>query len=168
MREETRTVFTEGFIAGLCGYAAVVAFFVAVNFFAGRSIFYTAALFGSALFYGMRDPTMLEVAIGPVVTYNMVHLLVFLVLGVGAAWVVSKTEKFPFLWLPVMLAAGFVTAYLITALVIFAEPLMGAVAWWQLGASSALAAVLMGWYLLRQHPRLKQELAAIAQSDVEA
>jgi hypothetical protein len=161
-------VFAEGAVAGLIGYGAIVLFFVVVNVFAGRSIFYTAALFGSALFYGLRDPASLEMAIAPVASYNMVHLLVFLSLGVLAAWIVSKMEKFPLLLLPVLLAIFFVAAYVIMALVIFAEPLLGGVAWWQLGASSVLAAVLMGWYLFRRHPGLRREFADITHSDVSA
>lgn len=168
MREETRTVFAEGAVAGLIGYAAIVLFFVVVNLLAGLSIFYTAALFGSALFYELRDPASLQVAIAPVATYNMVHLLTFLVLGVLAAWTVSKMEKFPLLWVPVLLAVVFVAAYVFMALFIFAEPLLGTVAWWQLGVSSVLAAVLMGAYLFQRHPRLRRELASIAHSDVSA
>lgn len=168
MRTETRLVFGHGLAAGLIGYATVVVFFGVVNLLAGRSVFYTAALLGSALFQGLRDPSLLEITPGTVLTYNMVHALVFVGLGMLASWLVAKTEQFPVLWLLILLGLIFVAVHVYTALVFSAEPLMGGVAWWQVGLSSLAAAFLMGWYLLTQHPALRQELKEIAASDVSA
>lgn len=61
-------------------------------------------------------------------------------------------EKFPLLWVPALLAVMFVAAYVFMVLFIFAEPLLGSVAWWQLGVSSVLAAISMGAYLFKRHP----------------
>lgn len=51
--------------AGLLGYATVVVLFAAINVVAGRSPFYTPAMFGSVLFYGLEDPSAVEIAPGP-------------------------------------------------------------------------------------------------------
>ncbi len=95
----------------------------------------------------------------------MVHALALCALGLFASWLVVKTEKFPVIWLLTMLIVIFVTDHVYTALVLFAELLLGSVAWWQIGIASLLAAVLMWGYLLRVHPLLRRELKDIAASD---
>jgi hypothetical protein len=167
MRKDTASFMMEGLVAGLVGYAAVVLFFVAVNLFAGRSIFYTAALLGGGLLGGAPAQGTPVVAVGPVVAYNMVHLLVFLVLGTFGAFVVAKTERFPALWVLALLAAIVVGASALMALFFWAAPLLGGGAWWQLVVASALAAGLMAWYLLARHPRLRHELGDIAHSSAD-
>ncbi len=86
MKPEKSEVFAQGLVAGFLGYATVVGFFALLNALAGKSVFFTAALLGSALFYGARDLAHVAVAAGPVLSYNGVHLLVFVAFGVAAAW----------------------------------------------------------------------------------
>lgn len=162
MRKDTASFLMEGLVAGLVGYVAVVLFFVVVNLVAGRSIFYTAALLGSGLLAGMPPEGAPVVTVGPVVAYNMVHLLVFLALGIFGAFVVVKTERFPALWVLALLGAIVVGASALMALFFWAAPLLGGGAWWQLVVASVLAAGLMAWYLLARHPRLRHELGDIA------
>lgn len=158
MGAKTKVVLGGGLYAGLLGYIVVVLFLAAVNLIGGRSPFYTAALFGSVLFYGLDDPGMLVVAPGPVLAYNMVHALAFLVLGVIASWLVTEAEEHPVARYLVLVALIFVAAHVYAALLLFARPLLASAAWWQLGGASVLAAVAMGWYLLWAHPALRRSL----------
>lgn len=161
MSSQTRLMLRGGLFAGLLGYATVVLFFAALNLAAGRSIFHTAALFGSALFYGLDDPAQLEIAAGPVLSYNMVHALGFVAIGMLASWLVAKAEEYPVAQYGLFVALLFVAAHVYAGLLIFARPLLGGGAWWQVGLASVAAAVVMGWYLLRQHPLLRWELRHI-------
>jgi hypothetical protein len=158
MREETRTTLAGGLFAGLLGYLVVVVVMALLNIVSGRSAFYTAALFGSAIFYGLDDPAALQVAPGPVLAYNMLHVLAFLALGMAASWLVTKAEQYPIARFVILFVLIFVAAHVYGAGLIFAQPLLGPSAWWELGLGSLLAALAMGWYLLRLHPALRRGL----------
>lgn len=166
MRVQTRDTLIGGLWAGLIGYGAVVVVVGLLNLLAGRSAFYTAALFGSALFYHLQNPALLDVSPGPVLAYNMVHMLAFLVIGYFASWLVALAERFPtaiYLILVLLLFVGF---HVYFALALLARPLLGEVAWWQIGAGSFAAVVGMGWYLLTAHPALRRELRDIPMGEV--
>lgn len=161
MRAETRTVLAGGLFAGLLGYVVVVVVMAVLNVVAGRSAFYTAAMFGSAIFYGLEDPAALQIAPGPVLAYNMLHVLAFLALGLLTSWLVAKAEAYPIARFVILFVLIFVAAHVYGAGVIFAQPLLGPSAWWELGVGSVAAAVAMGWYLLRLHPALRRGLREI-------
>jgi len=165
MRHETQLTLRSGLFAGLIGYGTVVVLVAVFNLLEGRSAFYTPAMFGSVLFYGLRDPAALVVRVGPVLAYNMVHVLAFLALGLLAAWLVSLAERYPIARYGAMFVLLFVAAHVYAALLLFADPLLRSGAWWQIGVASAAAAVTMGWYLLRVHPLLRAGLREVPLGD---
>lgn len=147
--------------AGLLGYATVVVLFALINIIVGQSPFYTPAMFGAVLFYGLEDPATLEIAPGPVLAYNMVHVLAFLVIGVFMSWLVALSERYPVARYALFFALLFVGAHIYAALLVFAEPLLAGAAWIHIGIVSVAAALVMGWYLLRQHPLLREQLKRV-------
>ena len=161
MSEHARRVLVGGLYAGLVGYVVVVLVLSLMNLATGASPFYTAALFGAVLFYGLRDPAALEISAGPVLAYNMLHLLVFLFLGLVSSWLVTKAEEYPAARYAVLVALIFIAVHMYGALLLFAEPLLAGGAWWQLGAPSLAASIAMGWYLLWAHPALRRSLKEI-------
>jgi hypothetical protein len=166
MRDETKHILVGGMYAGLIGYLTVVMLFGLLNVALGRSFFFTPAMLGSALFYGLDDPTTLQVTPGPVLAYNMVHVLAFVTLGLVASWLVSKAEEFPVARYLILFVLIFVAAHIYAALLVFGQPLITG-AWWQIGFVSLAAALAMGWYLLSQHPLLKRELRELPMGDEE-
>ena len=161
MNKRTQVILLGGLYSGMIGYATVVVIIAAFNILAGRSPFYTAALFGSELFYGGGDPATLVISAGPVLAYNMAHVLAFLFFGTLASWLVVTGERNPivqYLLFAVLVLVGF---HAFAALLVFALPLMGNSAWIQIGLASVVAAGMMGWYLLRAHPVLRGELKDI-------
>lgn len=160
-RRETKLILNGGLFAGLLGYGTVVVLFALFNVLAGRSPFYTPAMFGAVLFYGLDDPAALVVTPGPVLAYNMVHVLGYLALGMFGSWLVAKAEQYPIARFAVLFVALFVAAHLYAALIIFAEPLLAGGAWWRILIASVASAIVMGWWLLRLHPLLRAELARL-------
>ncbi len=156
---------TGGLFGGLLGYATIVVFFALLNLAAGRSIFYTAALFGSSMFYGLSDPEALVIAPGPVLSFNMVHLLAFLATGFLVSWLIEEAEEHPVARYAILIALIFVAAHLYAGILLFAQPLLASSGWWQIGLASVAAAGVMGWFLLRLHPRLRRELREIPMGD---
>jgi hypothetical protein len=161
MTNRIRLILTGGLAAGLIGYVTVVVVVGALNVVMGRSLFHTAAMFGSAMFYGLDDPTTLQISAGPVLAYNMVHVLTFLAVGFLASWLVSLAEQFPAAQYFILVALVFIAFHLFVALLLFAGPLLGGSAWIVVLIGGVAAAVTMGWYLLKTHPLLQQELKDI-------
>jgi hypothetical protein len=161
MTERTRLVLSGGLVSGLIGYATVVVVVSLFNVISGHSPFHTSALFGSVLFYGLEDPAALTIEPGPVLAYNMVHVLAFLTLGMLASWLVSLAEKYPYAQYFVLVVLIFVVFHVFAALMLFAGPLLGGRAWIIVGGAGVAAAILMGWYLLKIHPLLRRELREI-------
>jgi len=158
MQERTRALLSGGFWAGFIGYVTVVVLVAVFNVLAGRSPFYTAALFGNTLLFGETDASSLAIAPGPVLAFNMIHLLIFLVLGLVASLCVTVGERYPASQYALFAALFLGGLLLYAGLVLFGLPLLGSAAWWQVGVSGAGAALAMGWYLLRAHPVLRREL----------
>jgi hypothetical protein len=89
-----RRILREGFVAGLIGAASVATWFLLVDLVAGRA-FFTPAMLGDALFWGVRDPGQVQIAFPSVVGYTMVHMLAFVVVGMVAAFLAYEVELFP-------------------------------------------------------------------------
>lgn len=167
MRATTRDILTGGLYAALIGYGTVIVVIALLNLIAGRSPFYTAALFGSALFYGLKDPAALVIAPAPILAYNGVHMLAFLGLGMGASWLVALAERYPTAQYFILVLLVFVAFHVFAGLGFFAHPLLGAAGWWQVGAGTLAAALAMGWYLWRGHPLLRRELREVPMGEEE-
>jgi hypothetical protein len=166
MRKETEIILQGGLFAGLIGYFTIVVFFAVVNLVGGHSPFYTAALLGSALFFGLQDPTQLQVTPAAVLTFNMVHAIVMLLVGFLASWLIGKSEKYPVSQYAVLVVLIFVGFHLFGAVYFFASPLMGSGAWLPIALASVAAALTMGAYLLWLHPLLRQQLQHMPMGEV--
>jgi hypothetical protein len=166
MRKETEIILQGGLFAGLIGYFTIVVFFAVVNLVGGHSPFYTAALLGSALFFGLQDPTQVQVTPAAVLTFNMVHAIVMLLVGFLTSWLIGKSEKYPVSQYAVLVVLIFVGFHLFGAVYFFASPLMGSGAWLPIALASVAAALTMGGYLLWLHPLLRQQLQRIPMGEV--
>lgn len=158
MAHERSETFRQGLVAGMLGYATVVAFFALVNALAGESIFYTAAVLGGALFYGARDVSDVVVAAGPVLSYNGVHLLVFLAFGVLASWLAELSEHGPHFWYISALLLITFAFHVFGLLLGLTESLRSALPAWSVLLSGALGSGAMAGYLLRAHPEARRAL----------
>lgn len=156
---DLQRILREGFVAGLIGAGAVALWFLVVDVVNGRP-FFTPAMLGSALFWGVSDPAQVDIAFPAVIGYTMVHVVLFGVVGVVAASLARLVEDFPStLFVVVVFFAIFEVGFYIVVAVL-AQPLLGALAWSNVAIGNLIAAGGMGYYLWRAHPRIRQELAA--------
>ncbi|NNM06740.1 MAG: hypothetical protein HKO65_16720 [Gemmatimonadetes bacterium] len=148
----------EGLLAGLIGYVTVVALFGVINLAGGEPAFHTAALLGSAMFFGARSAAEIVAGPGPVIAYNGVHILVSLVIGLGAAWLIFQTEKNHPLWFIVffIFLAGFI--YTVALVGVLVAEVVGLLSWPVIVAANLAAGVTAGGYLWWRHSRLLVEL----------
>ncbi|MGH7567733.1 MAG: hypothetical protein ACREL9_02000 [Gemmatimonadales bacterium] len=150
-------ILREGFIAGCIGAGAVALWFLIVDTINGRP-FFTPAMLGSAVFFQEQDPSQVVIAFSRVLPYTMIHVSAFVVVGVVAAALAAEVEVAPpTLFLVVVFTCFFEFGfYVLVALL--AQPLLGALAWWNVAIGNAIAALGMGYYLWREHPRIGDEL----------
>lgn len=152
-----KRILREGLVAGLIGAVAVAVWFLLVDLVAGRP-FFTPAMLGEALFWGVRDPGQVEIVFPSVVGYSMVHMLAFVLVGMVAAFLAYEVELFPHaLFIVVVFFAVFEFGFYVI-LAILASPLLGALAWWSVAIGNTIAAAGMGYYLWRAHPKLRDQL----------
>src|SRR6059058_5833825 len=78
-------ILREGFIAGLIGAGAVALWFLIVDTIAGRP-FFTPAMLGSAVFWGVHDPALVVIEYSRIIGYTMIHVSAFIiVVAIGNA-----------------------------------------------------------------------------------
>lgn len=151
-------IMREGFVAGLIGAGAVAIWFLIVDTVAGQP-FFTPAMLGSAVFWGLRDPSLVQVTFPAVIGYTLLHVVLFALAGTVAAALATMADKFPTtLFLVVVFFAIFEVGFYIVVAVL-AQPLLGALAWSNVAISNLLAAFGMGFYLWKVHPHIREELA---------
>jgi hypothetical protein len=154
---QLKRVVREGFIAGLIGAAAVALWFLVIDLIAGRP-FFTPAMLGSAVFWGVHDPSMVVIEYSRIIGYTMIHVSAFLVVGTIAAVLAAEVEVAPHtFYLAVVLFAIFEFGFYVTVAVL-AQPLLGSLVWWNVAIGNAIAACGMGYYLWREHPTIAATL----------
>jgi hypothetical protein len=158
MKPERGDTLWQGLIVGLIGYAAVALFFAIYNLAAGRSPFYTAALFGGALFYGLRDPAQVNVWPGAVLAYNGVHLLIFLALGTIASWLAYLAERGPQFWYIGAIVFAFVVFHMFGAALFLTAGIRAVIPTWSVFVATMLSGSAMLACLLWMHPHFRDEL----------
>ncbi|HXF95624.1 MAG TPA: hypothetical protein VNI61_05935 [Gemmatimonadales bacterium] len=150
-------ILREGFVAGIIGAAAVAIWFLLVDTVNGRP-FFTPAMLGSAVFWGVTDPAQVVIEYSRIIGYTMIHVSAFVVVGVIAAALAAEVEVAPPTLFLVVVAFCFFEVGFYILVAILARPLLGALAWWNVAIGNAIAAFWMGYYLWREHPKIGEEL----------
>jgi hypothetical protein len=157
MAREQRSVLREGVIGGLLGAATVAVWFLVFDTARGKP-FLTPSLLGSAVFAGIRDPTGVEPALGPILGYTLLHGLAFLAFGVVAAALIDASEREPKVFIAVVILFACFETFFLGALGALAQSMVGAVVWWSILIGNMLAAVVMLWYWFVGHRALPATL----------
>lgn len=155
MTTNWRGIITQGIVAGLLGFAAVALVFALVNLGAGRSPFYSAAVLGSTLFYGVTDPALVRVTPATVLAYNGLHLVVFLGFGILAAALAALADRGWQLWFVALFFFIFVSFHLIAAVQGLAAPMRSALSDTMVWGAGLVASVAMALYIVRGHPGMR-------------
>ncbi|MGD8818425.1 MAG: hypothetical protein PVJ51_14650 [Acidobacteriota bacterium] len=153
MKPDRTRVLSEGLITGLIGCLTIVVFYGVLNLIEGHSFFFTAEELGA----GLVSPDSSGEA-GPVLAFNGLHVLVFLVIGVVAAWLVMQTERHPSFFV-LALFIGVAGIFAVVAVFLsFAASTGVSLPIGTVIAANLVAGLGMGAYLLKAHPRLWSEV----------
>jgi hypothetical protein len=146
-----------GLLTGAVGAVAVALWFGLVDLWAGAP-FFTAAALGSALFLGAASPAEVQVALGVIAAYLVVHFAVFGAAGIVLDWVAGRLERSPGFWLITVMAFIILGGVFTGMLSLFAGWVVGALGLWLISIGSLIAVLAMGGWLWRTHPTLRHRL----------
>jgi hypothetical protein len=143
-------VVREGAIAGLFGAATVAVWFLAYDTVTATPL-RTPALLGAAVLEGLRDPAELRITLPLVAKYTVIHGLAFLGFGWLAAGLLALADREPRLLFVFFMLLCCFEVFFAVLVVVLAEWLLEALAWWTILAANLFAAAAMLGYLLRGH-----------------
>jgi hypothetical protein len=152
---ELAGAYAEGIRAGLVGAVTIALWFALLDGLNGRWLF-TPTVLGTAIFRGgagLDDPASLTPSLEMTLSFTWIHVLVFVLLGIAAARLLLLAEDdsrmgFGILLLFFVFEFGFVGACML-----FAEPVLQALAWPAIVVGNLLAALAMAatfWMSHRQ------------------
>ncbi len=152
------TVVREGVSAGLIGASAIAAWFGILDAVSGRFLA-TPVMLGKSvgsLFLGDVEPSFAGAFLG----YTVIHIVLFVGIGIAFSWVVNGAEKVPsaligFMGLVVVFEVGWLgwTSVLSQG--------FGSLSWLQVFIANLIGAAAMGLYMWRQHPALPGRVGAV-------
>ena len=147
----------EGLIAGLLGAFAVMVWFLVIDVINSRSMFTPGAL-GSALFFGARGMAEIQITAETVLGYTGVHILSFMVVGLIASAMMEGARREPHLLLGMVLLFVVLEVLFLGLIAIVASWLLDAIQWWMIVGGNLVAGVVMGAFLLYEHPEVRENL----------
>ena len=151
-----RPLVRQGVLAGVIGATVIAAWFFVIDLVAGRALFTPLSL-GRGLLTAFTGAAPESTAL-TVLAYTVVHYAAFVALGLVAVAIVDAANREPSILMGfvVLFAAMEVGFYAFVGLLQHATPL-GSLAWYNVMAGNVLALAAMGTYLLRAHPKLRQQ-----------
>lgn len=153
MHAQEHSTVREGLVAGLLGGVLSAVWYLLADTMTGRP-FQTFNALGGVFLRGDANPGAREIVPGLVAGFTALHLIAFIVVGIGLAAVVHLASRHLALrmglWIGLVVAFFFVAGltYMLTAATAERVPP------WRIVLGALLGVVAMGWYLWRRHPRL--------------
>jgi uncharacterized membrane protein YphA (DoxX/SURF4 family) len=156
LRAVPHPLLRDGTIAGLLGATAIAIWFLIVDVISGRA-FFTPATLGRALFRILGPTPAGESEVVHIVVYTLFHYAAFIAIGILAAAMVRAAAREPsvILGFVILFVAFEIGFYALVALLQEASSL-GALAWYNVMAGNLIAAAIMGTYLYRSNPALRE------------
>ena len=154
MREQHFTT-REGTVTGVLGAILVSLWYFVFDLAAGVP-FRTSNVLGKVLFRGDLASGVHDIVPEIVISFTIVHVLVFVLAGLGLTFLVHLSTRDPSwrmgVWIGLVCAFAFFAGVTFMMSTATAErmPL------WSVLGGNALGIVGMAWYLWRRHPRLEQ------------
>ncbi len=150
-------VIREGFVAGMIGAAVVAIWFLGYDTFRSQPL-RTPALLGAAVFQGLTDPGALQINVGVILGYTVLHGLAFAVFGIVAAFLLAAAERQPVLLLGLFMLFAAFEVFFFGLVMILGQSLLGALVWWAIFVANLIAAAGMLVYFFLGHRALGRRL----------
>lgn len=145
-----------GLLTGVFGAGTVAMWFLMLDI-AAANPFFTPAALGSVLFLGAASSADVQVSLGVVAGYTFLHLSAFGVVGIGLTWLAERLERAPSFWLLALLSLIVLEGLFLGTLGVLSHWVLGRIGWWAIGVGNISAVVVMGIWLWRTHPQLREQ-----------
>src|ERR1700688_3296672 len=156
--KRSSSVVKRGTVTGFLGAATVAAWFLLLDLAAGRPLRVPTAL-GSVWLCWFGGLGAERGGITVVAWYTLVYIVEFIVAGWVFVFIAEQVERTPSFLLLAAMTAIVLEA---VAIVNLAESAQWAgVGIWSVIIANVLAVAVMGWYVWRTHPTLRQKVATI-------
>jgi hypothetical protein len=145
----------EGAVAGVAGAVIVAAWYFLVDAVGGQPL-HTPNVLGKIFFGGHLAPAANQIVPGAVAGYTIVHVVVFVLVGMALALLAHLASRNTSLRMGVWI--GFLIAFGIFAGMTYALATASGERFspWSVIVGSMLGVVAMAWYLWRRHPKLSR------------
>ena len=152
------TIMRDGVVAGFLGATAVAVLFLCMDVIYAHA-FATPAALGRGLMRVFGQPGS-EGDTFFVAAYTVFHYAAFIGAGLLVSVIVYWAQSQPTVLAgAMMLFVAFEILFYGLSSALSESPFFGALGWAQVATGNLLAALVMGTYMWRSHPELKQELS---------
>jgi hypothetical protein len=158
MQARTATTLTQGVTAGIVAYVAIALVLGGLDLLGGRGVLYSPALLGSVLLEGGADGCQLQFRSSGFWAYTSIHLVMLMLFGLLAGWLIRGSEERPTLWFGALLTFVMVAWHLTGAVLGLLAPVQACLSLWSVTAAGFAGALAMAAYLWWTHPRLRRAL----------
>lgn len=150
------TVMRDGIVSGVLGATTVALWFLGVDMIYAHALATPAALGRGLLriFGPPGDEGMLTY----VIAYTIFHYFAFILAGIVLSVIVHWAHTQPTVLAgAMMLFVAFEIGFYGLSAALQESPFLGALGWGQVASGNLIAALVMGGYMWRAHPELKEE-----------
>lgn len=147
------TVYTDGLIAGVIGATVIAVWFFILDLAQGRPL-YTPTVLGTALFgaeKGLTGPDPFHASWETTLMFTWVHGLAFILIGGIVSLLLGLAERNPNLGFGILLLFVILEFSFIAVTFVFAEPILGLLAWPAVLFGNLLAGSAMAIYFWYRH-----------------
>jgi hypothetical protein len=148
----------ESMITGLIGAGIVALWFLVIDLIQGRPLT-TPSVLGQVVILGKSDPDLSHPVLAAVAAYTGLHVAVFLLIGALVTWLVFQADRHNIARFGLLMLFVAFEVFFYGLLVMFFQGTSGLFPFWSVLVANTLAAIGMGWYLLRRHPAIRRALA---------
>jgi hypothetical protein len=152
------TVLRDGIVSGVLGATAVALWFLGVDLLYAHALATPAAL-GRGLLRVFGPPGD-EGTLTFVIAYTIFHYVAFILAGIVLSVIVHWARSQPTVLAgAMMLFVAFEIGFYGLSSALQEAPFLGTLGWAQVGTGNLIAALVMGGYMWRAHPELKEEFS---------
>ncbi len=146
---ERLPMLAPGLMTGLVGAATVAMWFLAVDLVAGSPL-RTPAVLGSALVLGAASPEEVQLNVGVIIGYSLVHLATFAAVGIAFVWLTRRIRSAPDLAVRALGALLFLEVLFLGTAGMASDWVIGELGWLTILVANALAVAGMGAWIWRR------------------
>lgn len=148
-------VLFEGFATGLVGAAAVAVWFLIVDLLAGSPL-HTPAALGSAVLLGAENATEIELNVAVVAVYSLLHLSVFIAVGMGFSWMVQELHEALAFGVRALIVLLVMEGLFIGSVGMVSSWIVQEIGWVSILVANVLAVAGMSGWIWQHHPDIRR------------